>query len=127
VSIVDALAGAANASAADVSDIALALQQTGQQAVASGLTIQETTAALAAFADAGVRGSDAGTSFKTFLQRLNPVSGEAASTMKQLGIEFFDSSGNMKDLAGIAGEVEKGFTGLNSGTTSCSNANNLWF
>jgi TP901 family phage tail tape measure protein len=112
VSIVDALAGAANASAADVSDIAMALQQTGQQAVASGLTIQETTAALAAFADAGVRGSDAGTSFKTFLQRLNPVSGEAASTMKQLGIEFFDSSGNMKDLAGIAGEVQKGFTGL---------------
>jgi len=40
VSIVDALAGAANASAADVSDIALALQQVGQQAVASGLTIQ---------------------------------------------------------------------------------------
>jgi TP901 family phage tail tape measure protein len=110
--IVDALAGAANASAADVSDIALALQQTGQQAVASGLTIQETTAALAAFADAGVRGSDAGTSFKTFLQRLNPVSAEAAKTMKQLGIEFFDSSGNMKDLKGIAGEVEKGFKGL---------------
>jgi hypothetical protein len=112
VSIVDALAGAANASAADVSDIAMALQQTGQQAVASGLTIQETTAALAAFADAGVRGSDAGTSFKTFLQRLNPVSAEAASTMKKLGIEFFDSSGNMKDLTGIAGEVQKGFQGL---------------
>lgn len=110
--IVDALAGAANASAADVADIAMALQQTGQQAVASGLTIQETTAALAAFADAGVRGSDAGTSFKTFLQRLNPVSAEAASTMKQLGIEFFDSSGNMKDLAGIAEEVQAGFQGL---------------
>jgi TP901 family phage tail tape measure protein len=112
VSIVDALAGAANASAADVSDIAMALQQTGQQAVASGLSIQETTAALAAFADAGVRGSDAGTSFKTFLQRLNPVSGEAAKTMKQLGIEFFDAEGNMKDLAEIASEVQKGFSGL---------------
>jgi TP901 family phage tail tape measure protein len=112
VSIVDALAGAANASAADVADIAMALEQTGQQAVASGLTIQETTAALAAFADAGVRGSDAGTSFKTFLQRLNPVSGEASRTMKQLGIDFFDSAGNMKDLAGISGEVQKGFSGL---------------
>jgi TP901 family phage tail tape measure protein len=112
VNIVDALAGAANASAADVADIAMALQQTGQQAVASGLTIQETTAALAAFADAGVRGSDAGTSFKTFLQRLNPVSAEASRTMKQLGIEFFDSAGNMKDLSGIADEVQKGFTGL---------------
>jgi len=112
VSIVDALAGAANASAADVSDIALALQQVGQQAVASGLTIQETTAALAAFADAGVRGSDAGTSFKTFLQRLNPVSAEASKIMKQLGIEFFDSSGNMKDLTQIAGEVQDGFKGL---------------
>jgi TP901 family phage tail tape measure protein len=112
VSIVDALAGAANASAADVADIAMALQQTGQQAVASGLTIQETTAALAAFADAGVRGSDAGTSFKTFLQRLNPVSKEARERMLDLGLEFFDSAGNMKDLTEIAGELQKGFTGL---------------
>ena len=112
VSIVDALAGAANASAADVVDIAMALQQTGQQAVASGLSIQETTAALAAFADAGVRGSDAGTSFKTFLQRLNPVSKEARERMLDLGLEFFDSAGNMKDLTEIAGELQKGFTGL---------------
>jgi len=112
VSIVDALAGAANASAADVTDIAMALQQVGQQAVASGLTIQETTAALAAFADAGVRGSDAGTSFKTFLQRLNPVSAESAKTMKQLGIDFFDANGNMISLSEIAGELQTGFKGL---------------
>lgn len=112
VLIVDALAGAANASSADLFDIAIALQQTGQQAVASGLTIQETTAALAAFADAGVRGSDAGTSFKTFLQRLNPVSKEAAKKMQELGLEFFDANGNMKDLTDIAGELQTGFAGL---------------
>jgi TP901 family phage tail tape measure protein len=70
---VDALAGAANASSAEVKDIALALQQVSAMAYQSGLSIQETTAVLAAFADSGIRGSDAGTSFKVFLQRLNPV------------------------------------------------------
>jgi TP901 family phage tail tape measure protein len=110
--IVDALAGAANSSAADVDDLAMALQQVGQQAVASGLTLQETTGALAAFADAGVRGSDAGTSLKVFLQRLVPQSKEAATEMKRLGLSFFDSKGNMKDLSAIAGELQDSFSGL---------------
>lgn len=110
--IVDALAGAANSSAADVSDLALALQQTGQQAVASGLSLQETTGALAAFADAGIRGSDAGTSLKVFLQRLVPQSKEATEAMDELGVSFFDSNGNMKGMSEIAGQLQQAFKGM---------------
>ena len=110
--IVDALAGAANASSADMHDIAMAMQQVGQQASASGLTIQETTAALAAFADAGVRGSDAGTSFKVFLQRLVPGSKQASQSMNELGLTFFDANGNMKSLTEIAGQLQTQMGGL---------------
>ena len=110
--IVDALAGAANASSADINDIALALQQVGQQASASGLTIQETTAGLAAFADAGVRGSDAGTSFKVFLQRLVPSSKQASESMNKLGLTFFDADGNMKSLSEIAQQLQTNMSGL---------------
>ena len=110
--ITDALAGAANASAADVDDLAQGLAMAGQAAAASGLTVQETTAALAAFSNAGLSGSDAGTSFKTMLTALNPKSKEAAELMGQLGLDFFDAQGNMKPLTGIAAELQSGFKGL---------------
>ena len=54
--IVDALAGAANASSADVSDLSMALSQGGQAAAMAGWSIEETTGALALFADNGLRG-----------------------------------------------------------------------
>jgi TP901 family phage tail tape measure protein len=110
--IVDALAGAANSSAADVSDLAMSLQQVGQQATASGLSLQETTGALAAFADAGIRGSDAGTSLKVFLQRLVPSSEEASKTMELLGLDFFDAQGNMKSLAEVAQILQTQMKGM---------------
>ena len=110
--VTDALAGAANASAADVDDLAQGLAMAGQAAASSGLTVQETTAALAAFSNAGLSGSDAGTSFKTMLTALNPKSDEAAKLMSQLGLDFFDAQGNMKPLTGIASELQTGFKGL---------------
>ncbi len=112
VTVADALAGAANASAAEVSDLALGLQQSGQQAAASGLTLQETTAALAAFSDAGMKGSDAGTSLKTMLQRLAAPTTSAQATMKQLGMSFFDAQGKMKPLSSIAGQLQTHMKGL---------------
>lgn len=111
-SIADSLAGAANASAADVSDLSLSLQQVGQQAAASGLTVQETTAGLAAFADAGLKGSDAGTSMKTMLQRLAAPTTTASGVMKELGLDFFDASGNMVGLSDIAGQLQVGLKDL---------------
>ncbi len=110
--VTDALAGAANASAADVDDLAQGLAMAGQAAASSGLTVQETTAALAAFSNAGLSGSDAGTSFKTMLVNLNPKSKEASELMAQLGLDFFDAQGNMKPLTGIASELQTGFKGL---------------
>jgi TP901 family phage tail tape measure protein len=110
--IANALAGGANKSSADINDLSLALSQSGQAAVSSGFSLNETVGALAAFADAGVIGSDAGTSLKVMLQRLVPQSDEAKGMMAQMGMEFFDAHGNMKSLAGITGELEQGFKGL---------------
>lgn len=110
--IADALAGGANQSSASLSDLALALQQAGQQAVASGLNLHETVGILAAFADQGIRGSDAGTSLKVFLQRLNPVTKKAREEMNRLGIDFFDANGRMKDMRGIAVELQQGLHGM---------------
>uniref|UniRef100_UPI0025D84B0E phage tail tape measure protein n=1 Tax=uncultured Aeromicrobium sp. TaxID=337820 RepID=UPI0025D84B0E len=70
--VADLLAAGAGKAMGDVSDLSQALAQGGQVAAATGLSIEETTATLAAFASQGLLGSDAGTSFKTMLQRLTP-------------------------------------------------------
>lgn len=57
----DILAGAANASSAEMTGIAQGMQQAGTVSKQFGLTIDDTATALAMFANAGIQGSDAGT------------------------------------------------------------------
>lgn len=104
--IADALAGAANASSADVSDLTQAMSQCSAQASLAGWSLEETAAALALFADNGIKGSDAGTSLKTMLQRLAAPTDEAATAMQTYGIEARDSEGHMKGVADIAAELQ---------------------
>lgn len=103
VQVADALAGAAAASSADVRDLALGLAQVGLVANASGLSIQETTAALAAMANAGLSGSDAGTSFKTMLMNLQPITKKQIKLMDELDLSFVNADGSFKSLTEIAG------------------------
>lgn len=112
----NALAGAAAASSADVSDLTQGLSQVSAQAHSAGWSIQDTTAVLGAFADAGIQGSDAGTSLKTMLQRLAAPTDDAAATMESLGINVRDSNGNMVDAASVAGILQSKLGGLDSAT-----------
>lgn len=97
--IADALAGGANKSAADVRELATSLSQAGQSAAMNKLTLNETVGTLAAMADQGLRGSDAGTSLKTFLMRLNPVTKKAKEEMARLGLDFYDANGEFVGMA----------------------------
>lgn len=103
--IANALAGTANASSADVSDLTQAMSQCSAQASLAGWSLEDTAAALALFADHGVKGSDAGTSLKTMLQRLSAPTDQAADAMEAYGLEVRDSNGKMKDITGIADEL----------------------
>ena len=107
-----ALAGAANASVANVDDMGLALAQVGQSARSARLTIQQTAGALAIFADNGIRGSDAGTSLKTMLQRLIPTTAKAKETMADLGLKFTDAKGQMLPITEIAQRLQDKLSGL---------------
>lgn len=112
----NALAGAAAASSADVADLTQGLSQASAQANSAGWSIQDTTAVLGAFADAGIKGSDAGTSLKTMLQRLAAPTDSAAKMMDSLGINVRDSNGNMLDAANVAGILQSQLGGLDSAT-----------
>lgn len=109
---VNALAGASKASTASVASIAQGLAQVGGPAAMAGLSIQETTAALAAFDQMGYKGSDAGTSLKTMLARLVPSTKEAADKMKDLGLKFTDAKGQFLPLTTIAQKMRTAFKDL---------------
>ncbi len=107
-----ALAGGANSSTASIGSLGEALQQVGPGAVTAGLSIQETVGALAAFDNAGIKGSDAGTSLKTMLTRLVPQTTKAKAVMKAYGLTFTDAQGNFLPFIKIAGNLKKAFRGL---------------
>lgn len=113
-SIAAALAGGANASSADVSDLALALSQVGPGAKTAGLTIQDTVAVLSEFADKGIRGSDAGTSLKTMLTNLVPSTKKATAMMKDLNISFTNADGSFKSISEISQILQDKLGGLSA-------------
>jgi len=110
--VADLLAAGAGKAMGDVTDLSAALNQSAMVANATGLSIEETTAGLAAFASQGLLGSDAGTSFKSMLQSLTPTSKEAAEEMSRLGISAYDSQGNFIGLAEFAGRLRAGLKDL---------------
>lgn len=113
VHVADLLAAGAGKAQGSVQDLGAALNQSALVAESTGLSIEETTGALAAFANSGLVGSDAGTSFKTMLMSLNPNSAAAASLMNELGIKAYDAQGKfigMSEYAGVLQEKLKGMS-----------------
>lgn len=103
--IADLLAAGAGKAQGEVSDMVQALKQSGTVASQTGLTIEETTGTLAAFAEQSLLGSDAGTSFKTMLQRLSAPIGAAAAKMKELDISAYDANGEFIGMSALAGQL----------------------
>ncbi|WP_315638520.1 phage tail tape measure protein, partial [Microbacterium paraoxydans] len=112
--VADLLAAGAGKAMGDVSDLSQALNQSALVAKQTGLSIEETTAGLAAFASAGLLGSDAGTSFKTMLQALNPTSAQAATLMEKYNLQAYDAQGNFVGLSEYAGRLKEGLSGLST-------------
>lgn len=110
--IADLLAKGANIAQGGVGDLGAALNQSGLVAAQFGLSVEETVGALTLFAQAGLIGSDAGTSFRSALLRLQNPTKEARDVLNQYGIELVDAQGNFLDLATIAGQLQTRLSGL---------------
>lgn len=111
--VANLLAGGANASSAEIGDMAAGLQMASAVAASMGVPIEDLTTNLAQMANAGIAGSDAGTSLKTMLMRLAAPTDQAAGLMEDLGISVFDAQGQMLPMRSI---IEQ-FSGAMSGMT----------
>lgn len=100
--IVDQITGATIESKLSIDDYRLAIGQAGGAAGALGVTFEDFNAVIAATASSFASGSDAGTSFKTFLTRLVPQSKQAAAAMEKLGLKFFDANGKALTMSQTA-------------------------
>jgi TP901 family phage tail tape measure protein len=110
--IADLLAAAAGKAQGSVHDMGFALKQSGLVASQFGLSVEDTTGTLAAFASAGLIGSDAGTSFKQMLLSLANPADKTKELMKQLGINAYDAQGGFVGITNLAGQLQTKLGGL---------------
>lgn len=107
--VTDVLAGAANASIVDVSDLGVSLKYVGGVANSLGIGFDSTVTALSLLGKAGIKGSTAGTSLRQMMVSLSGSTNKAKGELEDLGIitnngtsnAFFDAHGKAKSLAEI--------------------------
>lgn len=87
----DLLAGAANASATKVRELKFGLSMVSAVASGVGQKFEDTATGLALFANNGLKGSDAGTSFKTMLMNLTPKTKDQFEAFEDLGLMSFNT------------------------------------
>ncbi|NMC54968.1 MAG: phage tail tape measure protein [Chloroflexi bacterium] len=112
VKVADLLAAGANASSAEIQDMADALQMASAVYSAAGVPIEDLTTLIAEMANAGIKGSDAGTSLKQMMLSLQAPTAKAANLMKDLGINIYDSQGSMLPMEKIIGQFATSLSGL---------------
>lgn len=82
---------------------------TNQAAAAArnvGIELEEVTAVLAAFADQGIKGAEAGTKFAIVVRDLTTKAAKNAEAFDRFGISVFDAQGNLNPLADILEDLE---------------------
>lgn len=67
--------------------------------------VQELEIALTAMANAGVKGSEAGTHMRNMLLKLSSPTDAGVKQLKALGVSVFDTEGNMRSLTDIMGDL----------------------
>src|SRR5262245_6239769 len=85
--VADVIGGAANASAISVTGYIFSLSAAGAVAATVGVGFEDLSTAIAAMGNAGIKGSDAGTSLKTMLMNLQPSTNAQRDECRRLGLE----------------------------------------
>lgn len=110
--VADLFAAAANSSAVTVTDLGESLTYVGPVAATMGISLEELTGTLAELGDKGIKGSAAGTALRGMITNLAAPTAVQTQVMKDLNLQFFDSEGKMKNVAGISQELHDKLGGL---------------
>lgn len=108
----DVLAVASSRSNTNVSLLGESFKNVAATAGAMGYSMQDTTTALGLMANAGIKGSDAGTSLRGVMTRLAKPTKEVTTAMSALGLSAVNTDGSMKPLSALIPEMQTAFAGL---------------
>ena len=114
--VADLLAAGANNSSASVRSLSQGLQMSSAVAASAGVPIEDLTTMLSQMSNAGIQGSDAGTSIKTMLLSLMAPTDKAAGVIKSLGIQIYDAHGKMLPMENIINQFSSALHGVSTVT-----------
>ncbi len=110
--VADLLAAAAKSSSGEITDMADALQMSAAVFAASEVPIEDLVTAIGLMANAGIQGSDAGTSLKVMLMALTAPSKKAREQMEEMGLRVYDAAGNLHSMREIVAQFSKALSGM---------------
>ena len=87
---------------------------------AVGKDVEEGVAVLAAFADQGIKAELAGTQLGIVMRDLSTKAIDNKDKFRRFGIEVFDSSGEMNNMADIVGDLEGALAGMSDETAKAT-------
>lgn len=108
----DVLAKASSSSNTNVGLMGETFKYVAPLAGSMGYSIEDTATAIGLMANAGIKGSQAGTSLRSILTRLVKPPKDAAAALSELGISTTNADGSMKPLRETMAELREKFAGL---------------
>ncbi len=108
----DILAAASSNANTNVAMMGETFKYAAPLAGALGYSAEDTATAIGLMANAGIKGSQAGTSLRSMLTRLAKPTKESGTAMEMLGLSITDTFGQMKPLSTIIGDMREAFSGL---------------
>lgn len=100
--VVDVMAEAFNKSALSLENFSEAMKYVAPVAAQAGLSVEETTAMLGTLADAGIRGSQAGTSLRKIITDLSGESGTLSEKLQKLADKGLTGADAMSEVGRTA-------------------------
>lgn len=110
--VADVFARAAADTNAETVDMAEAMKYVAPVAHSMGLSLEETAASIGIMADAGIKGSQAGTTLRGALSRIAKPTKAMVKSMDQLGVSFYDANGKMIPLREQIAQLKTATAGL---------------
>lgn len=110
--VANVFAKAAADTNAEALDMGEAMKYVAPAAKAMGISLEETAAAIGLMSNAGIKGSQAGTSLRGALSRIAKPTEVMTDCMTSLGISFYNAEGNMISLEDQVAVLQGAFAGL---------------
>lgn len=106
--------------ATTVPQLTEAMREAAPAAKSAGVSLEETSAILGAFASRGIKGAKAGTAFRMIISRLAAPTGATAQALEDLGVQVFDATGKMRPIMDILEDMQRGMSGLTDETQAAA-------